>query len=141
MTKYTAEDFANAKFAEHQNPECVDARFAARMNADPTYPWLLDGVPGNTDEAMSRTGWVPVPTKPTITESELEEACGTRYESDDFFMGFIRGFEKAGGTVLEETTRERVARLVNEIISNHEPASIGEKVADRLISLGLVKDN
>ena len=69
MTKrYTADDFANARFAEHPNPETVDAQYAARMSTNPRYPWLLDGVPGNTDSAMAKTGWVPVPTKPTITE-------------------------------------------------------------------------
>ena len=72
MTKCTADDFANAKFAEHPNPEYVDARFAARMSLSTAYPWLLDGVTGNTDAAMAHDGWVPVPTKPTITTSRYQ---------------------------------------------------------------------
>lgn len=60
MIVYTAEDFAQAMFAVHPDPAAVDARYAARMNRDPEYPWLLDGVPGNGDEHMARDGWVPV---------------------------------------------------------------------------------
>ena len=60
MSEYTAEDFEQAMFAVHPDPDAVDARYAARMNRDPEYPWLLDGVPGNGDEHMARDGWVPV---------------------------------------------------------------------------------
>ena len=63
MTKYTAADFANARFAEHPN-----GRIAARNTNDPDYPWGTDqdALP---DEDMASYGWVPVPTKPSITES------------------------------------------------------------------------
>ena len=60
MIVYTAEDFEQAMFAVHPDPDAVDARYAARMNRDPEFPWLLDGVLGNGDEHMARDGWVPV---------------------------------------------------------------------------------
>ena len=123
MTKYTAADFANAKFAEHPNPDAVDARYAARMNTDPTYPWLLDGVPGNTDEAMSRTGWVPVPTKPTITESQFARAVagvwGDEGSGPTDSNGFARGFLfRLGINVIpdpEPTDEELLAGIIRNI--------------------------
>ena len=73
MTEYTADDFAKAMFAEHPDPDAVDARYAARMNRDPEYPWLLDGVPGNGDEHMARDGWVPV-VESRVTEHTLRDS-------------------------------------------------------------------
>ena len=70
---YTAEDFARAMFAVHPDPAAVDARYAARMNRDPEFPWLLDGVPGNGDEHMAQDGWVPV-VESRITLGALEAA-------------------------------------------------------------------
>ena len=70
MSEYTAEDFEQAMFAVHPDPDAVDARYAARMNRDPEYPWLLDGVPGNGDEHMARDGWVPV-VESRITDHTL----------------------------------------------------------------------
>lgn len=65
MTKYTADDFANAKFAEHP-----DGRVIARCNPEGTFAWENDSFV-LSDEEMAHAGWVPVPTKPTITESQL----------------------------------------------------------------------
>lgn len=116
MTEYTADDFANAKFAEHPNPEDVDARYAARMNTDPAYPWLLDGVPGNTDEAMSRTGWVPVPTKPTITESDYRSL--TRYGNAHYQGGFNDALTEFGIAVIPDpppTDEELLAGIIRNI--------------------------
>ena len=65
--KYTAADFANARFAEHE-----DGRIAARFETEEARPWesVRDF---HTDEGMADDGWVPVPTKPTITENRLRE--------------------------------------------------------------------
>ena len=90
-------------------------------------------------EQLITDGWVPVPTKPTITDPEIGAIAD--HKSDDWLDGFMAGYEKAGGTILEETTRERVARLITETLSETGIASLPEKAADRLISLGLVKDN
>ena len=67
MTKYTAADFENAKFAEHE-----DGGLATR-SGEGYYTWEVGGVPLATDEIMSHKGWVPVPTKPTITESQFSK--------------------------------------------------------------------
>src|SRR5699024_756343 len=113
MTKrYTAADFANARFAEHGN-----GNFAARLNYDANYPWSHSHDEFK-DEDMARFGWVPVPTKPTLTDSQLEEACGQWYESDDFLMGFMAGYEKAGGEIIpdpEPTDEELLAGIIRNI--------------------------
>ena len=64
MTKYTAADFANARFAEHPN-----GLLATRSDPDDIHkPWADGGGDWFSDQAMVDDGWVPVPTKPTITE-------------------------------------------------------------------------
>ena len=132
--KFSAADFANARFAEHP-----DGDFAARLYPEHIDPWLGDDDCAYTDQVLADTGWVPVPTKPTITDSEVGAIAD--HKTDDWLDGFMAGYEKAGGTILEETTHERVARLVNEIVDGHGIVPVGEKVADRLISVGLVKGN
>lgn len=68
MTKrYTAADFANARFAEHEN-----GQLATRDTGDPDYPW------GTTYDAlhdldMAQDGWVPVPTKQQLTECDYAD--------------------------------------------------------------------
>ena len=141
MTKrYTAADFANARFAEHR-----DGRTARRIESErgTVFAWSVERAGGEedycADEYLAAHCWVPVPTDPTMTDSEIGAIAD--HKSDDWLDGFMAGYEKAGGTILEETTRERVARLVNEIVDGHGIVPVGEKVADRLISVGLVKDN
>ena len=59
--KFSAADFANAKFAEHE-----DGRVISRCNPASKYAW--ENNRGDlTDAEMADEGWVPVPTKPTIT--------------------------------------------------------------------------
>lgn len=69
MTKrYTAADFANARFAEHE-----DGRTAM---VDPSMGkpnrWSTGTAFLMSDSAMADEGWVPVPTKPTITQSRFD---------------------------------------------------------------------
>ena len=69
MTKrYTAADFANARFAEHP-----DGRVAARFGYPSTRPWESSNS-SHSDSTMAERGWVPVPTKPTITRKSYDEA-------------------------------------------------------------------
>jgi hypothetical protein len=121
MTKYTADDFANARFAEHE-----DGRRAVRTST-PVAPWIMEmrNGPGHCakDSEMAAFGWVPVPSKPTITDSQLEEACGVWYESDDFLMGFMAGYEKAGGTTIDDpepTNTEKLADILVESFNGME---------------------
>ena len=71
--RYTAADFANAKFAEHESGDYAHRRHSW---------WVAGGRQRRSDEAMARDGWVPVPTKPQITESELDELHIAAHEID-----------------------------------------------------------
>ena len=67
--KYTASDFANARFAEHESGDTA-------RSVPPTIAggrWAYGGASLLSDEQMAADGWVPVPTKPTITESQFAE--------------------------------------------------------------------
>ena len=113
MTKYTASDFANARFAEHP-----DGRIAVRFNIYPDFPWTFNR--GSvTDEyrdvGMAHAGWVPVPTKPTITRKTYDEAIeflgGTRGG-----YGFDYALRLLGGEVIpdpEPTNADKLTRLIN----------------------------
>ena len=110
MTRtYTAADFANARFAE-----LGKHGLRAHKSAGDSY-WQRDGIKRATNEEMADAGWVPVPTKPTLTDSQLEEACGQWYESDDFLMGFMAGYEKAGGEIIPDPEPTNTERLVDWI--------------------------
>ena len=117
MTRtYSAADFANARFAEDE-----DGFIAARLNYDPSYPWVhsLDEF---TDADMSRQGWVPVSTKPVLTESEVKKMVGN-YEVDDFAAGFAGGFRYAGGEVIpdpEPTNTDKLEELIISAPGNFE---------------------
>lgn len=125
MTKYTAADFANARFAEHPSGS------KAMRSGYPLPPWLIDssGAPfvWQEDQEMADEGWVPVPTKPTLTDSQLEEACGQWYESDDFLMGFMAGYEKAGGAIIDDpapTEAEKIEQLLWKINSEYSSVTM-----------------
>ena len=135
MTKYTAADFANARFAEHEN-----GQLATRDTGDPDYPW------GTTSDAlhdrdMARHGWVPVPTKPTITRSEMREKCGGRPLG--YAKGFITGFEKAGGEIIpdpEPTDEELLAGIIRNI-DDWQSITSPELLAKYLNTAGVTPPN
>ena len=111
MTKYTADDFANAKFAEHENGRTA-------MKSSGCTRWdvkFLEGhVSTRDDFHMASFGWVPVPTKPTITESRLRELT----ELDRTRRLSVRGVLQAYGVEVipdpEPTNTERLEQLIRE---------------------------
>ena len=119
MTKrYTADDFANAKFAEHP-----DGRTARRIEPErgTVFAWSMEHEDGEedycADEHLAEHGWVPVPTKPTITESSIKKMVGD-YAVDEFAAGFAGGFRYAGGEIIpdpEPTDEELLAGIIRNI--------------------------
>ena len=113
MTKYTAADFANARFAEHP-----DGRRAARTST-PVAPWIMEMRNGPAhcakDSEMALDGWVPVPTKPQITESRLRELA----EIDRTRGLSVRGVLQAYGVEVipdpEPTDEELLAGIIRGI--------------------------
>ena len=74
MTKYTAADFANAKFAEHP-----DGRTARRIESErgTVFAWSVERAGGEEDycgdEYLAAHCWVPVPTKQQLTERDYAD--------------------------------------------------------------------
>lgn len=82
ISKYTKEDLANAKFAEHP-----DGRIA--MRSESGEQWIVQ-IRGNgscvsrDDFHMASFGWVPVPSKRTISRSRFIDIAGEAYRRGDF---------------------------------------------------------
>ena len=115
MTRtYTAADFANAQFAQHP-----DGRHAHRINHPDGWTWAIEGTSGLRDRVndyhMASFGWVPVPTKPTITESRLRELT----ELDRTQCLSVRGLLQAYGVEVipdpEPTDEELLAGIIRGI--------------------------
>ena len=115
MTKYTATDFANAKFAEHP-----DGRIAVRFNIYPDFPWTFNkgaGTDEYRDVGMARFGWVPVPTKPQITESQYKLALDEDRDPQ-YVHGFTDAMHLFCGEVIpdpEPTDEELLAGIIRGI--------------------------
>ena len=119
MTEYTAKDFANARFAQHP-----DGRHAHRINHPDGWTWAIEGTSGLRDRVndyhMASFGWVPVIPARTIHDRDVEALCAdtASYERDDYLDGFIRGFQKAGGIILDDpepTDEELLAGIIRNI--------------------------
>ena len=111
--RYTASDFANARFAE------LDKHgLRAHKSAGDSY-WQRDGIKRATNEEMADAGWVPVIPARTIHDRDVEALCTdtASYERDDYLDGFIQGFQQAGGVILEDpepTNTERLTEMYKD---------------------------
>ena len=116
MTNHTAADFANAKFAEHERGE-----FAARICADDCdTPWASSSDEYFTDAEMVLDGWVPVSTKPTITESQYKLALDEDRDPQ-YVHGFTYAMHLLGGEVIpdpEPTNAEKIIDLMGKAPAN-----------------------
>ena len=140
MTKYTAADFANAKFAEHK--ETSD--YAARIDPLGPFPWESTSDTCD-DEDMARTGWVPVPTKPTITESQYKLALDEERDPQ-YVYGFTAAMHLLGGEVIpdpEPTNKERLAQLIGggHESNKHYADGLAEYLDDMGVTAPNVKGN
>ncbi|MDN6530302.1 MAG: hypothetical protein L0K67_14685, partial [Brevibacterium sp.] len=72
MSKYTAEDFANAEFARHP-----DGRIAARLYPGLKEQWaMFESAWVSSDHQLAIDNWVPVPEHVpgrTITEGDYSD--------------------------------------------------------------------
>ena len=144
MTKrYTAADFANAKFAEHPSGS------KAVRSGYPLPPWLIDssGAPfvWQEDQEMADEGWVPVIPARTIHDRDVEALCTDKasYERDDYLDGFIRGFQQAGGTILDdpEPTDEELLAGIIRGIDDWQSITSPELLAKYLNTAGVTPPN
>ena len=117
MTKYTADDFANARFAEHP-----DGRTARRIESErgTVFAWSMERAGGEedycADEHLAEHGWVPVPTKPQITESQYKLALDEG-RHPQYVYGFTDAMHLFGGEVIPDPEPTNTDRLEELIIS------------------------
>ena len=116
--RYTAADFANAQFAEHP-----DGRTARRIEAErgTVFAWSMEHEDGEedycADEHLVAHGWVPVPTKPTITESQYKLALDEDRDPQ-YVYGFTAAMHLFDGEVIpdpEPTDEELLAGIIRNI--------------------------
>ena len=138
--KYTAADFANAQFAEHP-----DGRLAVRFNIDPHFPWTFDrgdGTDEYRDVGMARNGWVPVHTKPTITESQFAELSEDLKNRTTILACAL---ERVGIKIIpdpEPTNTERLEEILKEVWTPNESArTFAEWLDSNGVTAPNVKDN
>lgn len=111
--KYTAADFANAQFAEHP-----DGRIAARLQTEEARPWesVRDF---DTDEGMAADGWVPVPTKPTITESQYRLALDEDRDPQ-YVYGFADAMRLFGGEIIPDPEPTNTELIADALVDGFE---------------------
>ena len=138
MTKYTADDFANAKFAEHENGRTA-------MKSSGCTRWdvkFLEGhVSTRDDFHMASFGWVPVPTKPTITESDYRSF--TRFGNSHYQAGFNDALTEFGIAIIpdpEPTDEELLAGIIRGI-DDWQSITSPELLAKYLNTAGVTPPN
>lgn len=130
--KYTAQDFANARFAEHE-----DGDFASRLYPEDADPWFGTEERTYTDQHMAGGGgWVPVPRKPTITESDYSDISGW---ARNYLHRGHEGREvlaRCGITIVpdpEPTDAKKLAKLIGGAINSsawHDEHALAEYLTD-----------
>ena len=138
MTRtYSAADFANARFAEHERRE-----FAARICADDCdVSWASSADEYFTDEEMVLDGWVPVPTKPQMTESEYERILAG--VNEDYATGYIDAVNTFGIEIIpdpEPTDEELLAGIIRGI-DDWQSITSPELLAKYLNTAGVTPPN
>ena len=134
MTRtYSAADFANARFAEHP-----DGRLSHKT---PNERWAMPNDTRVPDQVMARDGWVPVPGKPTITESEYREGTGNFSAFNR--VGFDAALRIAGVEVVpdpEPTDEELLAGIIRNI-DDWQSITSPELLAKYLNTAGVTPPN
>lgn len=136
MTKrYTAADFANAKFAEHPG-----GRVAMRNSEDHSRPWE-SAESFSSDEELASEGWVPVPTKPQITESDYRSL--THFGNSHYQAGFNDALTEFGIAIIpdpEPTDEELLAGIIRNI-DDWQSITSPELLAKYLNTAGVTPPN
>lgn len=143
--KYTAADFANARFAKHP-----DGRVACRLSTKQEQPWRAEaftdmeipfGVFYVTDRGLAQGGWVPVPTKPTITESVAKAETANMNAGDKAIFGlalYVAGVEVIPDP--EPTDEELLAGIIRNI-DDWQSITSPELLAKYLNTAGVTPPN
>ena len=153
MTKrYTAADFENAKFAEHESGQAVAIRWTQDYAREPDGFWTYERPLNNKfskeathQEMADMDGWVPVPTKHTITRSRYQILM--RYENAHYQGGFNDALTEFGIEMVDdpEPTDEELLAGIIRGIDDWQSITSPELLAKYLNTAGVtppnVKDN
>ena len=122
--KFSAADFANARFAEHESGQAVAIRWTQDYAREPDGFWTYERPLNNKfskeathQEMADMDGWVPVPTKPTITESEYRLALDEDRDPQ-YVYGFTAAMRLFGGEVIpdpEPTNKEKWVTFLRKV--------------------------
>ena len=144
MTKrYTADDFANAKFAEHPDggTAVVDPSMGKPNRWSTGTAFLM------SDSAMADECWVPVPTKPTITESQFRPIASRlfkRWPDLGVFMSNLQHELSSLGIEIvndpEPTDEELLAGIIRNI-DDWQSITSPELLAKYLNTAGVAPPN
>lgn len=132
MSKYTAEDFANAEFAE-----LPKYGIRAHKSAGNSF-WQRDGITRTTNEEMADAGWVPVPDQVpgrTITQGEYEDALEGK--SWDYGIGYFEAISNLGITVIPDPDPTNLQLLTQAIRDWEEGRGEDRILARHLDAIGV----
>ena len=148
MTKYTAADFANAKFAEHEDGRAIAVRWTHDYGSEPDDYWVYERPLNNRfskeathQEMADMGGWVPVPTKPTITDSRYQFLM--RYENHHYQAGFNDALTEFDIGIVDDpepTDEELLAGIIRNI-DDWQSITSPELLAKYLNTAGVTPPN
>ena len=148
MTRtYTAADFANARFAQHESGQAVAIRWTQDYAREPDGFWTYERPLNNKfskeathQEMVDMGGWVPVPTKPQITESQMVKVYGAAIEEIAVFQYALEsvGIEVAPDP--EPTDEELLAGIIRNI-DDWQSITSPELLAKYLNTAGVTPPN
>jgi hypothetical protein len=146
--KFSAADFANARFAEHESGQAIAIRWTKDYGSEPDDHWVYERPLNNrfsleaTHQEMSDMGgWVPVPTKPTITQSRFDGEFDPQWRWN--VVEIQQKLEKLGIEIIpdpEPTDEELLAGIIRGI-DDWQSITSPELLAKYLNTAGVTPPN
>ena len=125
--KFSPDDFANARFAEHPDGGC-----GHRVGGN---KWRLSASASEFSAGqLAIDGWVPVPTKPQITESQMVKVYGAAVEEMAVFQYAL---ESVGIEVIpdpEPTNKEKWVAFLRKV---HPDSIMIDDYAEAIVAAGV----
>ena len=129
MTKYTADDFANARFAEHPDGGC-----GHRVGGN---KWRLSASASEFSAGqLAIDGWVPVPTKPAITESQYRLALDEDRDPQ-YVYGFTAAMRLFGGEVIPDPEPTNKEKWVAFLLKVNPDSIMIDDYAEAIVAAGV----
>lgn len=145
LPKYTAEDFAAARFATLNGGDGLAMRYLGDESAR---PWIIGYTPGTlpgradrrSDADMARFGWEPVRESPrAVTAEELKMFETVWHQRRDLPSGLRAafGFKALGYEVPEPSNRDRLTLALGPVVERLRATSSNSPWASPASAAGL----